>query len=188
MKQLLLLTAFCTILLAGCGKKDDDNPTPNTPGGPAATSQVKATVGAAAFAATAPNEVSCTRVTSTDPEDAPARLVLRTNTSNANISLVLVKFTGTGTYQFKADANAVNNGSLASYSENGSSGPFFYTQFMPGNGVVGQATVTSWDAAAKRLQGTFTFTAMGTQANGTSTGVTKQVTNGTFDVVGVLLF
>lgn len=181
------MKTFCALclsalLLAGCGKKDSDSATP-TPD-PNDTSFIKATVaGISAFDATGDIAVANgAHLKSTDPEDAPARLVLRGTIDNRNVTLTLIRFTGVGTYTFKADYDATIGTSLASYSENGLSGPFYYSQYMPNAGTtVGQAVVTSYDVAAKRIQGTFSFTGSTLPRNGQAAS-TQQLTNGSFDI------
>ena len=190
MKPFLTAAALLATLLAGACSEKTENPTPTAPA--AADSFIKAApAGSPAFAATGDvAAVNGTRVSSTDPADAPARLVLRgTMPGNGhNITLTLVKFTGVGTYPVKADPDATLSTSLASYSENGLTGPFYYSQFMtPPGTTVGQVVVTSYDAAAKRIQGTFSFTGT-TRASGGTPAVTKQVTDGTFDIRDVALF
>lgn len=188
------MKTFCAIclsalLLAGCGKKDSDSPTP-TPD-PSGSSFIKATVaGSPAFNATGDVLiVNGTRISSSDPEDAPARLVLRgTMDQSRNITLTLIKFKGVGVYPLIADYDATIGTSLAGYSENGLSGPFYHSQYMPNAGTnVGQVQVTSYDATAKRVQGTFYFTGSTLPPSG-QTATTKQVTNGTFDVRSIALF
>ena len=59
---------------------------------------------------------------------------------------------------------------------------------MPNAGTtVGQVVVTSYDAAAKRIQGTFSFTGSTLPPSGQA-ATTKQLTNGTFDIRDVILF
>ncbi|MDO7877212.1 DUF6252 family protein [Hymenobacter sp. ASUV-10] len=188
------MKTFCTLCLSvlflvGCGKKDSDSPTPDP--NPTGNSFIKATVaGSPAFDATGDiGVVNGTRLSSSDPEDAPARLVLRGTMSQGSIIIItLIKFNGAGTYLLKADYDATIGTSLASYSENGLGGPFYYSQYMPNAGTtVGQVVVTSYDAAAKRIQGTFSFTGSTLPPSG-QTATTKQLTNGTFDVHDLIFF
>ncbi len=191
MKRCLTATALLVILLTGGCSKKTENPTP----APAAATDsfIKATpAGSPAFAAVGDvANVQGVRIASTDPADAPARLVLRgtVKTNSNNITLTILKFTGAGTYVVKADPAGTLNTSLAGYSENGLNGPFYHSQYMTPQGTpVGQVVVTSWDVAAKRIQGTFNFTAAGDSGNGAAAAPTKQVTGGTFDVRDVALY
>ena len=190
---IISLLSVCSIGLMSCSKSSSD-PQPSQPSNnqnnSSTSSEIKATVAdSPAFAAVGDVQVvNGVRIASTDPADAPARLVLRGTVSTNNITLTLIKFNGVGTYQLKADPNAAIGTSIASYSENGSTGPYFYTQYMANPGAtVGQVVVTSYDASAKRVRGTFSFTGSTLARNGVA-ATTKQVTNGTFDVYGVALF
>ena len=183
------ILCLASLLLAGCGKKDSDSatPGPNPPG----DSFIRATVaGSPAFDATGDiGVVNGTRLTSSDPEDAPARLVLRGTMNQSSIIIItLIKFNGAGTYPLKADYDATIGTSIASYFDGGLSGPHYFSQYMPNAGTtVGQVVVTSYDAAAKRIQGTFSFTGSTLPPNG-QTATTKQLTNGTFDIRDVILY
>jgi hypothetical protein len=188
------MKTFCilglsALLLAGCGKKDSDSATPDP--NPTGDSFIRATVaGSPGFDATGDiGVVNGTRISSSDPEDAPARLVLRgTMDQSRNITLTLIKFNGAGTYPLIADYDATIGTSLAGYSENGLNGPFYHSQYMPNAGTkVGQVVVTSYDATAKRIQGTFSFTGSTLPPSGQA-ATTKQLTNGTFDIRDVILF
>jgi hypothetical protein len=184
----IFIWCLASLLVAGCSKKDSDSATPD----PSTTnSEMKATVaGSPAFTAVGDiSVVNGVRINSTDPEDAPARLVLRgiMDGGNTNIILTLIKFTGAGTYIVKADPDATIGTSLATYSENHLNGPFYYSQYMaPAGTTVGQVVVTSFDAATKHIQGTFSFTGSTPPSSGTPH--TKQVTNGTFSVYDIGLY
>ena len=183
------------LLLAGC-KTTVDGPAPPGPNTGTGTgtgtsgnkSSVTATVGGAAdFAASGFNDVDGLHYTDADPTVAPARLIVRSRMSGRDITFVLVKFTGPGTYTLKADPNATIGTGQASYSENGLNGPFYYSQYLtPAGTVVGQVVVSSFDKAAKRVQGTFSFS--GVVTSGSAKGQTKQVSNGKFDVYDVAFY
>lgn len=169
--------------LAACGKSSSDpQPAPATPTNPASVSEIKATVGSSTFAASGTNNVDGTRVTTSTAGESPSRLVLRGRAGTYDIALAIAQFTGAATYPVLPQGLTI-----ASYSESSATGVSYNSQNMPGTAAVGQIVVTSWDAAAKRAQGTFTFSGRVRNTGGTY-GATQQVTAGTFDVRDIGLF
>lgn len=170
------------LALAACGSSEPDPQPAPAPPAPAAGSELKATVGSTPFAATGSNDIDGTRVSTSLPDESPARLVLRGRSGGNDVTLSIAKFTGAATY-----AVLPAGPSVASYTQGGSSGVSYNSQHMPGTAAVGEIVVTSWDPAAKRVKGTFTFSGRVRHPGGTF-GATQVVTAGSFEVANVGLF
>lgn len=175
------LLAAAVFSFSGCSKSSSD-PQPAQPNPTGYISEIKATVGSSSFSATTINNVAGTHATLTTPGEAPARLILRGNVGNNRIILTVSQFTGAGTYTLVPQGP-----SLATYYENFPSDPIYSTQHMPGTAAVGQVVVSTWNPAAKRAKGTFSFSGRVRNAGGTF-GATQAVTAGTFDVYDILIF
>ena len=186
MKTLLMtLSAGLLLTLAGCGKKSDPNPSGSNNGGSVGTSSLKANLtGESDFVSTDTNVVAGIGASS-DPNEAPAVLLIRAReaTGDRNIYMEVDKYTGPGTYQFKA-TSLVNSQYIgpghAFYNYGGAGGTYFKTvDAAPIGTATGQLVVSTSDKASAHLTGTFTF-------KGSDGKTTKTFSNGTFDIYYVL--